>query len=202
MSRFGDRGKRNGLRDNWPSLLALLALGVLLAASGCTASWSSDQGKTISPDGSSYSYKVPHGFLIEDTSEAVSTPWKQYKTGVFIPTESVEIRVREQPLPGTMVANTPSTIQKAFIAEASRWPHPATNWRHTSAAGAPALRYHLSGQTLGGKRQDAEEVAVFSGQHIVYVSCNWVDKSKKDLALRGCKDVLKSLRIVKTSADA
>jgi hypothetical protein len=127
---------RTGLRSHSVGL----AVVVLLAASGCTASWSTDQGKRISPDGSScssYSYRVPHGFLIEDSSEVVSTPWKQYKTGVFIPTKAVAIRVREQPLPG-MVADTPGhvlTIEKAFIAEASRWPHPATNSRHTSAAG-------------------------------------------------------------------
>jgi hypothetical protein len=186
---------RTGLRS--PSVG--LAVVVLLAASGCTARWSSDQGKRISPEGSSYSYKVPHGFLIEDSSEAMSTPWEQYKTGVFIPTEAVAIRLREQPMPG-LIADTPShvlTLEKAFIAEASRWPHPATNWRHTTAAGAPALRYHLSGQTLGGKRQDAEEVAIFTGQRLVYVSCNWAEESKRDIALKGCKEVLKSLRVAR-----
>jgi hypothetical protein len=161
-------------------------------------------GKTISPEGSSYSYKVPHGFLIEDSSEVGSTPWTQYHTGVFSPTDAVAIRVREQPLPG-MVADTPShvlTIERAFIAEVSRWPHPATNWRRTSAGGAPALRYHLNGQTRDGKRQDAEEVAVFNGNHLVYVSCYWAKESTRDLALKGCKDVLDSLRVENVAAPA
>jgi hypothetical protein len=53
-----------------------------------------------------------------------------------------------------------------------------------------------------GKRQDAEEVAVFSGQHLVYVSCNWVKDTKKDIALKGCEEVLKSLRIEGSAIDA
>jgi hypothetical protein len=96
----------------------------------------------------------------------------------------------------TAAADTPAEdVEQAFMSQAGRWPNPPTNWRHTTVAGAPALRYHLSGQSLDGKPQEAEAVAVFHGAHLVYVSCNWKVGADTETALSACDDVLKSLRI-------
>ncbi len=179
---------------------ALLVLAVALATvavSGCTASWSTSQGKTISPDGSAYSYGVPQGFFIEDRSGLPGRLQRHFESGVYFPTGAVVIRVNEQTLT-RMVADTPghaATIEKAFVGEASGWANPATDWRRTTVAGASALRYHLGGRSLDGKHQEAEEVAVFSGPHLIYVSCNWESDSERATALKGCEEVIKSLRI-------
>ena len=179
-------------------LIQVIAVLLAIAASGCSGTysssknWSSDQGKTIAPTGSSYSYKVPTGFVIEDKSD-LRNPYRQYETGVNFLTGSAVVRVSEQTLalPRAQVAK----VQRAFIAEASHWPNPGTNWRHLTVAGAPALEFHLVGLSRDRKHQEAKEYAVFKGPHLVYVSCNWMTSSARKHALDGCGDVLKSLRI-------
>lgn len=178
--------------------IQLIAVLFAIAASGCSGTysysknWTSDQGKTIAPTGSSYSYKVPTGFFLEDRSD-FSNPYRQYETGVNFVTGSAVVRVSEQTLtpPHAHVAE----VQRAFIAQASHWPNPGTNWRHLIVAGAPALEFHLVGLSRDRKHQEAQEYAVFKGPHLVYVSCNWMSSSAKSHALDGCRNVLKSLRI-------
>jgi len=175
-------------------LIKPIAALLAVVASGCSAtySYSTVQGETISPPGSSYSYKVPNGFFIEKRSDLHST-YRKYETGITFQIGSAVVRVSEQTLTPSpaQVAN----VQRAFIAQASHWQNPATNWRHLNIAGARALEYHLVGLTRDGKHQEAEEYAVFKGPHLVYVSCNWESSSDKGHALDGCNEVLKSLRI-------
>jgi hypothetical protein len=169
-----------------------------MVASGCSGTysysknWSSDQGKTIAPTGASYAYTVPTGFFIEAKSD-LRNPYRQHETGVNFLTGSAVVRVSEQTLtlPHAQVAK----VQRAFIAQASRWQNPGKNWRHLTVAGAPALGFHLAGLSRDRKHQEAEEYAVFKGAHLVYVSCNWMTSSDKGHALDGCGGVLKSLRI-------
>ena len=165
--------------------------------SGCSFSWSSSQGKTISPNGSAYSYDGPHGFFIQDRSDIAANPYRYYESGVYFPTGAIAIRVSQQTLTA-LAADTPehaAKIEAAFVDQSNRWTNPATAWRNTTVAGASALGYHLSGQSLDGKRQEDEEVAVFSGRHLVYVSCNWEIASERDTALAGCNEVLESLQL-------
>jgi len=135
---------------------------------------------------------VPTGFFIEDKSD-LRNAYRQYETGVNFVTGSAVVRVSEQPL--TMPRSQVAKVQRAFIAQASRWQSPATSWRGLTVAGAPALEFHLAGSSRNGKPQEADEYAVFKERHLVYVSCNWLTSSDKTNALHGCRQVLESLRI-------
>jgi len=179
--------------------LVSVAAGVLVVT-GCAGSFSAttQQGKTIAPDGAGYAYVVPDGFFIETDHPAPSNG-RTHESGVFLPIGAVAIRVSEQSLVG-MPADTPAhvaNVEAAFMAQANRWANPATRWRHESIANAPALEYHLSGRSSEGKPEEQESVAVFSGLHLVYVDCMWRSDADRAAAMKGCGKVLGTLRIAR-----
>ena len=173
-----------------PAVIAAVLLGGV--AGGCTVSYSTAQGNTISPDGASYAYKVPQGFFVEDKAD-FSGMRGEHMSGVNFQIGAAVIRVSEQTL--TPAPVDIAKVQEAFVTQASQWQNPATGWKHLTVAGAPALEYHLAGLSRDGKHQETTEYAVFNGPHLVYVSCNWIAPSDKSHALDGCAEVLKSLRL-------
>jgi hypothetical protein len=171
---------------------ALLGAVCVLLFSGCSYSYTTDQGRTMSPHGASYSYKVPPGFFTESSTTS-AIPGRENLSGVFYPTGAAVIRVSEQTLlpPPT---NVPQ-VQASYMAQAARWQNVPSDWQHTTVDGAPALEYELSGTSGDGRHEGTEEYAVFKGSHLVYVSCAWESGTDRGHALAGCRAVLKSLRI-------
>ena len=176
---------------------ALTATGL----GGCAASVGvmSQPRSNISPDGAAYSYVIPDGFFIAG-GHPQSTDGRVHASAVVTGTGDAVIRVSDQSLAG-VPADTPAhtaSVEEAFTAQAKRWTHPPVEWRHETMAGAPALRYHLTSGPSDRTPQEAEEVAIFRDLHIVYVSCNWRSDASRTAALRGCEQVLDSLRIIGT----
>lgn len=174
-----------------PYAFAVAAVSVVVLASGCSFSYSTDQGNTISPNGASYSYKVPTGFFTESGTTS-TIQGRVNESGVTFPTGAAAIRVSEQTLtPPINVAQ----LQTEYMAQAAQWQNAPQNWQHTTVDDAPALQYELSGTSNDGQPEASEEYAVFKGSHLVYVSCEWESAPDRTHALAGCGQVLTSLRI-------
>ena len=157
-------------------------------SSGCSASYSTDQGKTIAPDDAFYSFKVPNGFFVEDKSALNQNPARQVESGVYFPGSTATVRVSQQELTGTLPAA--EEIERAFMSQARSWPFPPKGWQHIKVLGLPALRYELA-----GKGTHEEETAIFAGAHLVYVSCIWEKTKDKRTASDGCRSVTNSLSV-------
>src|SRR5213595_1851179 len=99
---------------------ALIAVVLAAVTGGC--SWSTDQGKTVSPDGASYSYKVPTGFFVEDESDLTDLRG-EHKSGVNFPVGAAVGRVSEQTL--TPAPSDITKVQASFIGQAGHWQNPA-----------------------------------------------------------------------------
>ncbi len=174
---------------------AVSLLGVTLAAAllaGCSASWSSDQGKTISPKGSVYSYKVPHGWLV-DSGDSFKVEGRSFQTAVRGQSGLAVVAVSQQSIGKKITSSNLSAIESEYKSAAAKWQYPPTDWRKTSLAGAPALSYHRSGMSAGETRE-IDAYVVFKDRGVIYVECIYTPERRSDVA-KACSKVTESLVI-------
>ena len=174
---------------------AIWLFGAALAAAllaGCSASWSSDQGKTISPKGSGYSYKVPHGWLIENGS-AYKVEGRSFQTAVRGQTGLAIVAVSEQSIKEKITSSNLNAIELGYKSAAAKWQYPPTGWQKTSLAGAPALSYHRSGM-IGGETREIDAYVGFKVHRVFFVECIYTPDTQSDV-VKACSSVTKSLAI-------
>jgi hypothetical protein len=167
------------------------ALAVVLLA-GCSASWSSDQGKTISPKGSAYSYKVPHGWLV-DSGDSFKVEGRSFQTAVRGQSGLAVVAVSQQSIGKRITSSNLNAIESEYKSAAAKWQYPPTDWRKTSLAGAPALSYHRSG-TSAGKTREIDAYVVFKDSGLIYVECIYTPDMRSDVT-KACSKVTGSLVI-------
>jgi len=170
------------------SLVGAVLSAALLA--GCSASWSSDQGKTIAPKGSAYSYKVPHGWLV-DGGDSFEVNGRSFQTAVHGQTGLAVIAVSQQSIGKKITPSNLNAIESEYKRQAARWQYPPTNWRKTSLAGAPALRYHRSG-TNAGETREIDAYVAFKARSAFYVECIYTRETRRDVK-NACSKVVGSL---------
>jgi hypothetical protein len=174
---------------------AVWLLGAALAATlltGCSASWSSDQGKTISPKGSAYSYKVPHGWLIE-SGDSYKGEGRSFQTAVHGQSGLAVVAVSQQLIKKKITSSNLNAIELEYERAAAKWRYPPTDWRKASLAGAPALRYHRSG-TSAGETREVDAYAAFKIHTVFYVECIYTPDTQSDVA-KACSKVAETLVI-------
>jgi len=168
--------------------------GVTLAAVllvGCSASWSSDQGKKISPKGSAYSYKVPHGWMVAG-GNSFKVEGRSFQTAVRGQTGLATVAVSQQTIKMKITPSNLSAIQSEYKREAATWQFPPTNWQKTSLAGAPALRFNRSGKLSTGEKREMIAYVAFKGRIVFYVDCMYTADTKSDVE-KACSKVTESL---------
>ena len=168
-----------------------VALAVALLA-GCSASWSSDQGKKIAPKGSTYSYKVPHGWLIE-AGNAYKVEGRSFQTAVHGQTGLAAISVSQQSITEKVTSSNRSAFEDKYKSVAAKWQFPPTNWRKTSLAGVPALSYHRSG-TSAGETREIDAYVAFKGSDVFFVDCMYTPDTQSDVA-KACNSVVNTFLI-------
>jgi hypothetical protein len=170
------------------SRLIVVAVAVTVLG-GC--SWSSDQGKKISPAGSSYSYKVPHGWLIV-RSGIPTVEGRSYQTAVHGQDGLATVAVSQQTISQKITPRNLSAIEQEYQREAAKWQFPPVSWRKTTLAGAPALSYHQDGKTREGKSERVDSYVAFKGRRLFYVECIYDDDTSADVS-HACAEVSRSL---------
>ncbi|MGD0272847.1 MAG: hypothetical protein ABSB96_03860 [Gaiellaceae bacterium] len=168
-------------------LLGAALVAALLA--GCSASWSSDQGKTISPKGSAYSYKVPHGWLVE-SGDSFKVEGRSFQTAVHGQTGLAVIAVSQQSINEKITSSNLNAIESEYKRAAAKWQYPPTDWRKSSLAGAPALRYHRSG-TSAGETREIDAYVAFKVHRVFFVECIYTLDTRSDV-LNACNNVTES----------
>lgn len=202
-STLSSEGRSSSAKDAPKTALILsskrILVGWMLAATlataflaGCSASWSSDQGKKIAPKGSAYSYKVPHGWLI-DAKNPYRVEGRSFQTAVHGQTGLAEVAVSQQTISKKITSSTLTSIESEYKSVAAKWQYPPTNWRKTSLAGAPALSYHRSG-TSAGKTREIDAYVAFKGSKVYFVECIYEPDTQSDV-VKACSSVAKSFVI-------
>jgi hypothetical protein len=174
---------------------ALWLFGAVLAATllaGCSASWSSDQGKTISPKGSAYSYKVPHGWLVEK-GDSYKVEGRRFQTAVRGQSGLAVVSVSQQSINQKITSSNLNAIELGYKSAAAKCQYPPTDWRKTTLAGAPALSYHRSG-TSSGETREIDAYVAFKDKSVFYVECIYTSDTQSDV-LKACSKVTDSLVI-------
>jgi hypothetical protein len=174
---------------------AVYLLGASLIAAffaGCTASWSSDQGKTVAPKGSAYSYKVPHGWLIGG-GDAYKVDGRSFQTAVHGQTGLAVISVSQQTISDKITAGNLNAIESDYKSAAAKWNYPPTDWRQTSLGGVPALGYHRSGKSSGETRE-IDALVAFKVNKVFFVECIYTPDTSSDVT-KACGAVAKSFVI-------
>lgn len=174
---------------------AVLLLGAALVAAflaGCSASWSSDQGKTVAPKGSAYSYKVPHGWLVGG-GDAYKVEGRSFQTSVHGQTGVQVVSISQQTITDKITASNLNAIESEYKSAAAKWQFPPTDWRKTSLAGAPALGYHRSG-TSSGETREIDAYVAFEVNKVFFVECVYTSDTRSDV-VKACDEVAKSFVI-------
>ena len=172
---------------------AVWLIGVALTAAlltGCSASWSSDQGKTISPRGSAYSYKVPHGWLVGG-GDSYKVEGRSFQTAVRGQSGLAVVAVSQQSINKKITSGNLNAIELEYKRAAATWQYPPTAWRKTSLAGAPALRYHRSG-TSAGETREMDAYVSFKDRGVLFVECIYTPETRSDVE-KACNKVTGSL---------
>jgi hypothetical protein len=168
---------------------AVWLLGAALAATlltGCSASWSSDQGKTISPKDSAYSYKIPHGWLVE-RGDSYKVEGRSFQTAVRGQSGLAVVAVSQQSINEKITPSNLNAIESEYERTAAKWQYPPTDWRKTSLAGAPALRYHRSG-TSAGETREIDAYVAFKVHTVFSVECIYTPDTQSDV-VKACSKV-------------
>jgi len=159
---------------------------------GCSASWSSDQGKTISPKGSAYSYKVPHGWLVEK-GDSYKVDGRSFQTAVSSQSGLAVVSVSQQSINQKITSSNLNSIELGYKSAAAKWQYPPSDWRKTSLAGAPALSYHRSG-TSSGETREIDAYVAFKDKKVFYIECIYNTDTQRDV-VKACSKVADSFVI-------
>lgn len=182
--------------ENRLRLAVLLGLALCAASfAGCTASWSSDQGKKISPKGSAYSYRVPHGWLIDHGDVSFADNGRVFKSAVRGQDGIAAIIVSQQEIGVEIASSNLRNVESEFERDAAVWQDPASGFRKITLAGAPALEYQVTGaQTSEGNPENITGHVAFKGQRAFFVSCISTDETRSEAA-HACDKVMRSLML-------
>lgn len=172
--------------------------------SGCSIKYNTYSGKTVKPKEAPYSYKVPEGFSPLNWVEIKNKEGKVVKitaesgdmSGVALDYHNIIwIQVLDIYPYDTKDPAVIRSLDRGYRQGVGNIAKTVGPSKHLIIDGWTALKYRLTEVAAPTDTADSDRIFLNVGAHQIIIHCQWKQPDKKREILRGCNELLSSLKV-------